>query len=780
MSSAQDLFKAQTKSVNELFTSPPGIHYYIPAYQRPYAWGKADIQRLMEDCAFGLRNLLRDHDGYSFVGTVITILDTKHETIHPMVQGDLPAPVHLIIDGQQRMTSLSMLLLHLHNRLRLSFKKNQSEIIALSLELEQWIGSKVTSLLDRTAKTLIAEYPNFLADPAWYPKIIRAYQDSWVRNPAEPNYNSPIAKAVTDYHDQGGFDPTKTPLIFYPSGAIDDAGNKFKIAFKSIKEMVDALLKDGLGADSITIPPYGNILDSKPFQELFVTNDEEVHHLFPNRSGESPCSEIIRIFGLLSYFLTRVSVTSVTVSKDEYAFAVFDSLNTTGKPLTPYETLRPIVMKSVGLGQFDNSPEKRLLDKIDSEIGDINEKTSIKRSEVVAIDFALAESGDKISKRPDEQRGMYRSTFSRVDKDPIERQAFLRQLRDIVELRRRVFDNWKDPLISSGVFMELSSDGQACLSFLAKFAHTITIPLLSRFVTMAKEAAPNTDQRKQAVTELDEVVKAITAFSLLYRSTRSDTAGIDDIYRQIMRSDPASPTSLAAFQRSELSIDGQRRDVELPSSIKLKKELFRRLTDSKPHAGVANRARYVELSRDLPIYTINKDITRFLLLLAQNDSTEDSGNKGLIKSAIPGYFTCLTLTEWKSEVTNSIEHIAPQHPGSGGWDQGIFSEPDLIHTLGNLTLCPMGANAALSNRPWSEKKKMFEALSSDSESSAKLAIQDIYIDGPSLTNFMQKIRYVPYLKSLGMRDDEWDVDFIKERSECLYGRVWDQLIKWLS
>jgi hypothetical protein len=247
-----------------------------------------------------------------------------------------------------------------------------------------------------------------------------------------------------------------------------------------------------------------------------------------------------------------------------------------------------------------------------------------------------------------------------------------------------------------------------------------------------------------------------------------------------MRSDPASPTSLAAFQRSELSIDGQKRDIETPSSFKLKKELFRRLTDSKPHAGVANRARYIELSRDLPIYTINKDISRFLLLIAQNDSTEDSSNKGLIKSAIPGYFTCLTLNEWKSEVTNSIEHIAPQHPGSGGWDQGIFSEVDLIHTLGNLTLCPMGANAALSNRPWSEKKRMFEALSSDSESSAKLAIQDIYIDGPSLTNFMQKIRYVPYLKSLGMRDDEWDVDFIKERSDCLYGRVWDQLIKWLS
>ena len=780
MSSAQDLFKAQTKSVYELFTSPPGIHYYIPAYQRPYSWGKPEIQRLVEDCAFGLRNVLRDHDGYSFVGTVITIVDTGHETIHPMVKADLPAIVHLVIDGQQRMTSISMLLLHLHNRLRLSFKKNHAAISAISPEMEQWISRQVFDFLDLTATTLIAERSNFPAPPAWYPKIIRAYLDSWVRNPIDQNYKSPIAKAITDYHNQGGFKPEDNPSLFLPSANGVDADEKFRLSFKYIKDMVDALMDDGLGSDSICIPSYGDILESTPFQALFKTNKEELFNLFPDRTLVSPCSEIIRILGLLLYFLTRVSVTSVTVSKDEYAFAVFDSLNTTGKPLTPYETLRPIVMKSVGLSNFDNSLEKGLLDEIDANIGDINDKASIKRSEVVAVDFASAEAGEKISKRPDEQRGMYRSTFSRVDKDSIERQAYLRQLRDIVELHRRVFGSWKEPLISNGIFTELSNEGKTCLSFLAKFAHTITIPVLSRFITFAKETNPNTDERRFAVKELDEAIKAITAFSLLFRSTRRDTGGIDDIYRQIMRSDPSSPTSLAALQRSKFTIDGQTRDIEIPTALKLKKELWRRLSDSKPHAGVSNKNRYVEMARDLPIYSINKDIARFLLLIAQHNASEDQQNKGLIKSGLLNCFPCITLLEWTSEGTNSVEHIAPQNPGINGWNQDIYEDQDFKHTLGNLTLCPSGANAALSNRPWSDKKKMFEALSSDSITSANLAIEDIYIDGPSRTKFLQKIRYVPYLKSLSTREDNWDKDFIKNRSECLYGRVWDQLASWLN
>lgn len=126
--SAENLFKAKTESVHDLFSQPVGVHYYIPAYQRPFKWESKNIQRLIEDCSFGMKNLLKDPEGYSFVGTIITIQDTKHETIHPMVLGDLPAQIRLVIDGQQRMTCLSMVLLHLHNRLRLVYQKDIEDI----------------------------------------------------------------------------------------------------------------------------------------------------------------------------------------------------------------------------------------------------------------------------------------------------------------------------------------------------------------------------------------------------------------------------------------------------------------------------------------------------------------------------------------------------------------------------------------------------------------------------------------------------------------------------
>ena len=785
--SAENLFKAKTESVHDLFSQPVGVHYYIPAYQRPFKWESKNIQRLIEDCSFGMKNLLKDPEGYSFVGTIITIQDTKHETIHPMVLGDLPAQIRLVIDGQQRMTCLSMVLLHLHNRLRLVYQKDIEDIKKNEPKVAEWIKHRVNDLLQTASSTLIAENTFFGEPSAWYPKIIRAYLDSWVRQPQGENYNSPIARAVSDYQKSGGFDYLQLQKEYLPKTIISDAGDFFRKGFVSITDMVDQLLTTGLGPDSILIPTYGELLGARPYQEIFKTSQSEIDDHFPDRTVDNAASEMIRLSALIAYFLSRVAVTSVNVSKDEYAFAVFDSLNTTGVPLTPYETLRPIVMKAVGLRNYENSAEKKILDEIDQIIGDISKEKNIKNSEVVAIDFALAEFGDKISKRSDEQRSMYKLSFRNVEADASERQNYLFQLRDIAELRRRVFDEWRRPIISSGIITELSDEAVLALSFLAKFGHTIVIPLLSRFVTPAKQSQLNSDERKLAVTELDLAIKSVCAFSCLYRSTRRDTEGIDEIYRQIMRGNEllrdgsySSPTPLDAFQRSELNILGQTRDLEPPKASRLREELWRRLSYSnKPHKGIANKDRYVKLARDLDIYEINKDLTRFLLLIAQHNSVESDIEKGLLITATPGKNECLNLLSWVSDETNSIEHVAPQNP-SGGWDMDIYASDVSQHSLGNLTLCPSPANSALSNRPWSEKVRMFKALSSSTKNEAEVAISGIFIEANARKKFVDSIRYVPYLKSIGMKESDWDLAFIEKRSECLYGRVWDVLKPWLA
>jgi hypothetical protein len=680
-----------------------------------------------------------------------------------------------------------MILLHLHNRLRVVYQESIEKIEAESQEISDWIKHKVNDLLLDASSTLIAEVKNFNEASAWYPKIIRAYLDSWVRKPTDENYNSPIARAISDYQKAGGFDYSKSQKLYSPKICPSDESNFFRKGFASITVMVNNLLTIGLGPDSIEIPSYGEILEAEAYQDFFKTNQLEIERLFPNRDDKTEAAEVIRLSGLIAYFLSRVAITSVNVSRDEYAFAVFDSLNTTGVPLTPYETLRPIVMKAVGLSQYETSGEKKILDEIDQIIGDISQEKNIKNSEVVAIDFALAELGDKISKRSDEQRSMYKLSFHHVEDDSNGRQNYLFQLRDIAELRRRVFEDWKRPLISNGIVTELSDEAVLALSFLAKFGHTIVIPLLSRFVTPVKQSKLNTDERKNAVAELDSAIKAICAFSCLYRSTRRDTDGIDEIYRQIMRGNElmrddnfSSPISLGAFQRSEFNLLGQKRDLEQPTALRLREELWSRLSYSKPYKGIANKDQYVKLARDLDMYEINKDLTRFLLLIAQHNSVESADDEGLLTTATPGKNECLNLVAWVADETNSIEHIAPQNPSPGGWSLDIYFKDAALHSLGNLTLCPSGANSALSNRPWSEKVRMFQALSSSTTNEAEAAIVGIYIEANARKKFVDSIRYVPYLKAIGMKSSDWDLAFIEKRSECLYGRVWDVLKPWLN
>jgi hypothetical protein len=39
----------------------------------------------------------------------------------------------------------------------------------------------------------------------------------------------------------------------------------------------------------------------------------------------------------------------IVAKKEEYAFEMFDSLNTTGDPLTAFETFKPKVVEHIGL-----------------------------------------------------------------------------------------------------------------------------------------------------------------------------------------------------------------------------------------------------------------------------------------------------------------------------------------------------------------------------------------------------------------------------------------------
>ena len=93
--------KAEPRSVSRIFTREANWFYNIPMYQRAYTWGTNECTTLFND-------LVENENGY-FLGSIICVNSS-------IVTDDKRTDLQLI-DGQQRITSLSILLLAIYSKL---------------------------------------------------------------------------------------------------------------------------------------------------------------------------------------------------------------------------------------------------------------------------------------------------------------------------------------------------------------------------------------------------------------------------------------------------------------------------------------------------------------------------------------------------------------------------------------------------------------------------------------------------------------------------------------
>lgn len=84
-------------NVHEVFSITGGLRYIIPRYQRAYAWDKENGEKLWKD----INNVLLNQDNDYFIGTMVLSQTEDSTNIE-------------VIDGQQRLTTLSLLLLSLY------------------------------------------------------------------------------------------------------------------------------------------------------------------------------------------------------------------------------------------------------------------------------------------------------------------------------------------------------------------------------------------------------------------------------------------------------------------------------------------------------------------------------------------------------------------------------------------------------------------------------------------------------------------------------------------
>lgn len=779
---AKEIFEAQSKSLRELL-SDNGLGLYLPPYQRPYGWGKDKVEKLLDDTLHGLRNLGDTPDSFTFLGTVITIHDVNHVTVNPIVKPEVPSKVLTVIDGQQRLSSLLLLLVSLHNLIRQnSWKVFRGKEPDSSDRVRVALYSETNDIL-QTLGTAFFERKNF-GDAPVYPRLIRAFDDQWARDAKLKQYESPIANLLYTYSVQADAEArTVKPTDFRPKPR-STAGEGEADLIKRFSEIRNALTKLAQRTpieELEELPPLKVLATKIEFQRALYNHelDTELCSWLSSLEDESE-AVLMRLVMLAAYVLNRIALTVVQGKDEDYAFTIFESLNTTGEPLTAFETFLPRVVMAERIEDYRDSRAHAHMKAVQSYLDrfDVGEKLQNATRDLL-VTFALAETGKKLSKRLPDQRVYMKETFERHKDSDDARAAYLRHLSDTA---RFVGNTWEPAKGIARQLVELPMSAMTdtvklCFAFLNSLNHTIAIAPLVRFYSEAVHAEEG-EERDRRVAEFEMAIKAITAFTVFWRATRRGTGNIDSQYRAVMAGD--SLTGLGPLARQWADPNRTKPDPAVDAEA-LKKELAARLSSTdKKYGGIPNLASFLAMASALPLYTISKPLTRFLLLAAYHDTIEDPDNPGLITQGKAGVASCFTSDGWFDETHLTIEHIAPQQT-TGGWDPGFYSEKETVHRLGNLVLAPGAANTSLSSRPWMEKKVLYAALGAPTADEAKSILSGSGLTfAQSTEELAQMSRYLPHLRALGQRKAKWDPAFMDERGEVLLRLVYERLKDWLG
>lgn len=121
-------------------------HYHIPKYQREYVWGKYEWETLIND--------LNENDPDYFIGSIIVV--SNHD--------DRPGSekIYQVIDGQQRLTTLTLLLCAVYKKL-VDLKNKSDDLNEFELEdLQIKLNSVRKKLIHRKKKTYDNESGGFM------------------------------------------------------------------------------------------------------------------------------------------------------------------------------------------------------------------------------------------------------------------------------------------------------------------------------------------------------------------------------------------------------------------------------------------------------------------------------------------------------------------------------------------------------------------------------------------------------------------------------------------
>ncbi|MFC7547435.1 DUF262 domain-containing protein [Plantactinospora sp. GCM10030261] len=716
-------FTADPSTLRQLILQP-GQGFYVPAYQRDFTWGSDEISRLFEDLEQGITRAAQGKTPSTFLGSVILVSD--RDSVMPKHVDALPTTVLQVVDGQQRLSTLLTVFVVLSRFVSDDMRWLQQQIDAgsknpLDIWLLNTLGERRDELLDAIAFKTYSGAGEFNMKP----RLIRQVSDVWGNDAIHAIYESDMAWLLMEaarYRIQ----KQQHAAIPVPSDRLH-----LDLVLRVIAGHIDDLRMGADEVDCDVLTELQFLSDIGMAKALIGSNSAPV--VDPDALDDHRKSAA-RLLVLASFLLNGVLVIDVKAPDEDYAFALFEPLNTTGQPLTALETLKPLVVRSEGgITNYSTSPSAAAFGRVESYFPpSMRADDRWKLSADMLTAFALADTGRKLPRTLLDQRRYLRLQFQSVapPNGSVEgARAFADQLADVSAFLFEVWPrNGTSPLMSSGTDLD-----RLCLEVLRSTNHTVVLALLARYYS-EWAACPSSASR----SEFMSVLRAVTAFWVLWRTSRATTRGIDDVHRKLMVTGHPATGLPAMARRAGAS-------ATLPAATEVRAALKSLLST---RGNISAEADWVAKVTVQPLYQTSKQLAKFILLCAHDDRIEDYSVPGLVRRGVPGSFRALTSEAWDSHY--SVEHIAPQNLAQGdtSYDQAIYDQ-GLTDRLGNLTLMPVDLNELIGNKTWSYKRCIYAVLS-ETDPNVRLTHMQQQLPGlaPKTKNVLQSASYLPFCEFL--------------------------------
>ncbi len=763
----RDLFEAEAGSFGDTMMAHNGVvGYKIPEYQRQYNWKREHLRRLIVDCLNGFYRLSTSSDPeYAFLGSIILAKESQSE---PTFDGSSL----IVVDGQQRLTSLILMACALFQRIR----KHRADIVKLTLDTQHWLNAEIDTQLSQLHRCAIGQLVR-LGSTYPYPRLIR-FKDHRGDSAGQSEYRSPIGRFLRQFADHA----IKPNPTFQPKLVDEDApGSHVVSSFEYICKALDRYLYSPCSHSPDADPEEDvNVVDRTEFQKASYLKLFRRRDYHPKPSTRDRCASelaksseaagLARLVLFSSYVTQRVVLTRVEAQNETDAFDIFDALNTTGEPLTALETCKPLVI------QFENKHDGYLRSQLqedwesmESKLAETYREPGNQQIETkqMLTSFALYFDGHKLPLDLTNQRRYLRDRFSKAQAQSAEiARGFVGALRDLVEFRIQYWDKTAIDGLGVGAVGAKEADLlKLCLRFIADMNTSLAIPILARYWSEYGEGH-----------SFLAATKAVTAFLALRRSVTGGTARIDSDFRRLM----SNPTTLGGDPLclgSSLS--------HLPMSIEILRGELREFLN-EPRIGVQDKATWIAKAREVEFgVQAPRPLCRFLLMAANHNARPDESHPGLLTDSdvIEGDdLDFLNHRNWVGPKYATVEHIAPDSDPGHGWERNIYARTATRQRLGNLLLLPEKENQSIGNSKWHRKKKFYAALAAKSKSERDALIGDAKSQG---YRFGKKTETLLLSQErLGMLDhlvevNNWTAKLIELRTESLLDLAWDEISPWL-